>query len=315
MDERVRHDCHAILVAEDDNPYDPNAISVWINGHLVGHLSREDAAGYRPGLLKLTERGPVALAGTIVGGGYGGHAILGVFLDHDPKDFGVNVELPRELRTGLSEALATDRLDPSYDLSWFRELPEDTRRAVTKLRQLLEHDPDAIDRHFMFCELEARLYRLRDVDANALVDYDEACRAHDAEMVAIRPALFEKFGKMPLLETYKQQAIRQQKAKNWTEGLRWSERGIALYGEDAFSQDWIDDLRRRAGLFQAKLDKPAPVATAVNSRAITATAAALEVLTCTRCGITWERSRTRGRRPLLCDVCRAGASQQANGLP
>jgi hypothetical protein len=123
--DRVRHDCHAILVAEYDNPHDHNAISVWIDRHLVGYLSREDAADYRPGLLKLFERGPVALAVTIGGGGYGGQALLGVFLDHDPADFGVNAapSPPRQLRTGLSDAFITDRFDDSYDLAGATSCP------------------------------------------------------------------------------------------------------------------------------------------------------------------------------------------------
>ena len=40
---------------------------------------------------------------------------------------------------------------------------------------------------------------------------------HDTEMDRIRPALHAKFsGAVPLLETYKQQCIRLQKAKDWT---------------------------------------------------------------------------------------------------
>ena len=85
--ERVYHQCTAILVAEASNPYDANAISVWVDGLLVGYLSREDAAKYRPGILKLAEKGPVALSGEIVGGGPYGEEMLGVFLNHDPADF------------------------------------------------------------------------------------------------------------------------------------------------------------------------------------------------------------------------------------
>jgi len=47
--QRVREDIYAVLVAEKDNPYDPNAVAVWINGLKVGHLSRENAQRYRPG--------------------------------------------------------------------------------------------------------------------------------------------------------------------------------------------------------------------------------------------------------------------------
>ena len=251
---RVRHGCVAILIAEEDNPYDVNAISVWVNGLIVGHLSREDAVAYRPGLVKLSTRGPVALSGAIVGGGHGGKAILGIFLDHDPRDFGLASEQQPQphLRTGLSEAMATDYWDDSYDLGWLANLSDDRRSAVTQLYGLLEHESDLVDRHFMFSELEARLYRMRDEDEHALTEYDKACHSHDSEMGLIRPALLDKFGGVPLLDTYRQQTVRQQKSKNWGEGLRWARRGLELYGDEAHNQDWVDDLRKRASHCELK---------------------------------------------------------------
>jgi hypothetical protein len=47
--DRVRVEVSAVLVAETDNPYDANAVSVWVQGLRVGYLSREDARRYRPG--------------------------------------------------------------------------------------------------------------------------------------------------------------------------------------------------------------------------------------------------------------------------
>jgi hypothetical protein len=110
-DERVRFDTVALLVPEPTNEHDPNAIMVLIRGELVGYLSREDATMYLPGLRRLIERsedGRVALNATIVGGGkdtdhrgrvavtvFGGDkhtdrlGLLGVFLHHDPADFGI----------------------------------------------------------------------------------------------------------------------------------------------------------------------------------------------------------------------------------
>jgi hypothetical protein len=91
--EPVRVEITAILVAEDDNPYDSNAIAVWIDGLKVGHLSRENACAYRSGLLALqrAHRMPIALTGVIVGGGLreDGPGRLGVFLRHDAEDFGL----------------------------------------------------------------------------------------------------------------------------------------------------------------------------------------------------------------------------------
>jgi hypothetical protein len=45
-----------MLVPEDNNPYDANAVAVWIEGLKAGHLSRADARAYRPGLLALQQR-------------------------------------------------------------------------------------------------------------------------------------------------------------------------------------------------------------------------------------------------------------------
>ena len=42
-DERVRHPVYAVLVAEDDNPHDANAVALWVQGLKVGHRSRADA--------------------------------------------------------------------------------------------------------------------------------------------------------------------------------------------------------------------------------------------------------------------------------
>jgi hypothetical protein len=89
--ERVRCPVHASLVAEDGNPYDANAVAVWVQGLKVGHLSRDDARRYRPGLLDQQDRHgqPIALAGVITDGGIreDGPGRLGVFLRHDPADF------------------------------------------------------------------------------------------------------------------------------------------------------------------------------------------------------------------------------------
>jgi HIRAN domain len=90
-DDRIRHSVYAVLVAEDDNPHDANAVAVWVQGLKVGYLSRADARRYRPGLLGLQRRHgqPVTLNSVIAGGGIreDGPGRLGVFLRHDPADF------------------------------------------------------------------------------------------------------------------------------------------------------------------------------------------------------------------------------------
>ena len=265
--ERVRVEVQAVLLAEPDNPYDPNAIAVLIDGAKVGYLCRDDAEAYRPGLLALEarHRALIALAGVVVGGGMrqDGPGMLGVWLSHDPADFGLAAIVPPppaalagSMRTGLTEALLTDAEDDSYDLSWLHRLPSDPLTAIRELRRLLEHDPDPIDRHFMFCELEDRLYRSRDVFSSALAEYDDTCMRHDAEMDGIRAALLAKFGKVPVLETYRQMAIRRQKVKDWQQAIWWVERGLALYGEQAARPESVDDLRKRLTAYQAKLTTP-----------------------------------------------------------
>jgi hypothetical protein len=91
--DRVRHPVYAVLVAEDDNPHNANAVAVWVQGLKVGHLSRANARRYRLGLASLQRRygQPVALNGVIAGGGIreDGPGRLGVFLRHDPTDFGL----------------------------------------------------------------------------------------------------------------------------------------------------------------------------------------------------------------------------------
>lgn len=74
----------------------------------------------------------------------------------------------------------------------------------------------------MYCELEERLYRSR----NAF-------------------SLLAKFGKIPLLDTYRQMAIRQQKAKNWPAAIWWAERGLSLYAEDVARPEAVDVLEKR----------------------------------------------------------------------
>jgi rubrerythrin len=337
--DRVRHDIVAVLVPEPTNPYDANAIAVQIDGQLVGYLSRATAQEYLPGLKNLmSERGGyIAVRGVIVGGGYydDGPGRLGVWLEHDPADFGLRPTsfwrpVPPGypggdgvMRTGFSEAWLTDAEDDSYDLSWFNDLPEADRPAIAKLRELLASDPDPIDRHFQFAELETRLYRSRELYESALAEYDEACARHDAEMESICEAFMAKWGKIPLLDTYRQMAIRQQKKKDWEACRWWAERGLALYGQRAAREEAVEDLIKRRNRAAAKLEAAAtprrhfplesPQKAVVAATppggmpGATNSDAELEVLVCQECGCRFERMRVRGRKPTLCPTCRSSA--------
>jgi hypothetical protein len=311
--DRVRVDVYAVLVAEPNNPYDANAVSVWVQGLRVGYLSRDDARRYRPGLLALERKygKPIALTGVIAGGGMraDGPGRLGVFLRHDPVDFGLRAVPPppppeARMWSGLTDALATDEADDAYNLSWMSDLPADDVRAITMLRQLLAHERDAIDRHFMYAHLEALLYRSRDAFSSALDEYDQACGQHDAEMDGIRAAFVAKWGQVPVLETYKQMAIRQQKAKNFELALWWAERGIAVYEDACARPEAVEDLRKRAEGYRAKLE-PGPRASRPGiSQPVRS---GIETLTCANCGQEFQRTRVRGRKPLHCPECRSQA--------
>jgi hypothetical protein len=273
--ERVREKIRAALVAENGNPGHPNAVAVWIkdlqDGYLlVGYLSHEDARRYRPGLLE-QERAlgrPIALAGVITGGGMraDGPGMLGVFLHHNPAHFTDPAQLipppwvpptpASQMRTGLSDAGATDAADDSYDLAWMADLPDFDIRAIPMLRKLLGTETRPLSRHYMYQRLEDMLYWSRDAFTSALGEYDEACRQHDAEMdgiKGIRQACIEKWGKVPHLDTYRQMAIRQDKVHDYQQALWWAERGLSLYGSDCARPEDVEDLRKRAARYRVKL--------------------------------------------------------------
>ena len=157
----------------------------------------------------------------------------------------------------------------------------------------------------MFCELEDRLYRSRDAFSSALAEYDDTCMQHYAEMDGIRAALLAKFGKIPVLEIYRQMAIRRQKVKDWKQAIWWVERGLALYGEHAARPESVDDLRTRLTAYQAKLTTPTKpsrrVAPKPHAEPVNQT---IEVLVCEACGVGFDRVVARGRKPKNRPGCR-----------
>ena len=241
---------NAILVAEENNPYDPNAVAVWVQGHQVGHLSRDDAAQMRAGLLALQERTGtwIALPGAIAGGGP--RDTLGVFLRYDLGAFGLAARsagaahrgASGHVRTGLAEALSMAAPDDPYDLAWVPQVPDDPSEAVAMLASQLASEPQPLSRHFLYAQFEGHLYGLRDSRPDALRLFDEACASHDAEMDAIRPALIAMFDGLPLLEVWLRHGPQ---AHDWEPALRWARRGLAVYGEDALDLDNVTDLNER----------------------------------------------------------------------
>lgn len=47
----------AVLIAEKNNPYDKNAVAVFVNGLQLGYLDKAQAATYHGPLMKLSSRG------------------------------------------------------------------------------------------------------------------------------------------------------------------------------------------------------------------------------------------------------------------
>jgi hypothetical protein len=157
-----------------------------------------------------------------------------------------------------------------------------------------------------------------------LDEYDQACSLHDAEMDGICQVFREKWGKVPLLDTYRQMAIRQQKARDWAAVVWWSERGLALYGDDAAREDAVEDLMKRRNRAKAKLEPPAPkmprtapgdtFAAPVGQQpadlpppVLAEAVGEVEVLVCEACGRSFQRIKVRGRKPRMCPECRVSA--------
>src|SRR5260370_29728219 len=76
-------------------------------------------------------------------------------------------------------------------------------------------------------------------------------------MESICEAFMAKWGKGPLLDTYRQMAIRQQKLKDWQACKWWAERGLALYGQRAAREEVVEDLIKRRNRAIAKLEAAA----------------------------------------------------------
>jgi hypothetical protein len=84
--ESVRIPTQATLVPEPDNPYDPNAVAVYIAGRKVGHLPRPAAQAFAPVGRRLAEQRQVgACSATIAGGWDRG--------DGDTGHFGITLDL------------------------------------------------------------------------------------------------------------------------------------------------------------------------------------------------------------------------------
>lgn len=84
--ESVQWPCEATLVREPDNPFDPRAVAVYIEGSKVGYLSRGDALDYGP-FIERAAPTLLTFGANIAGRGPGAAtANLGVFLLMPPAE-------------------------------------------------------------------------------------------------------------------------------------------------------------------------------------------------------------------------------------
>jgi hypothetical protein len=81
----------AVLILEDDNPHDNQAVRVDIEGHVIGYLRREHARQYRKRLGEAGHPQITARCKALIVGGWdrGGG---------DRGHFGVKLDLPKELQ-------------------------------------------------------------------------------------------------------------------------------------------------------------------------------------------------------------------------
>jgi HIRAN domain len=84
--ESVRLPTQATIVPKPDNPYDPNAVAVYIAGQKVGHLPRPAAQAFAPVGRRLAEQQQVGACSAIITGGWDRG-------DGDTGHFGVTLDL------------------------------------------------------------------------------------------------------------------------------------------------------------------------------------------------------------------------------
>ncbi len=73
------YECVALLVLEPDNPHDPKAVMVQVDGECVGYLSRHNAQRFGPRVSKMVKAGEPPICMAFIGRGPD-HPNLGISL-------------------------------------------------------------------------------------------------------------------------------------------------------------------------------------------------------------------------------------------
>lgn len=179
--EGYRAPCTARLVPEPDNPYDSMAVAVHIGNHKIGHLSREEARGYRSFIDETIQLQGQATSAAIINGGWdrGGG---------DAGSFGVVLSFSDRPEKPPEPSASEIRLRGSASISVSNEEHyQDALRAATKGRDLrVRKYPVAAELHL--------------VDANPHVKKATGpvleVRHGGAVIGYLTPAMSERFGRL-----------------------------------------------------------------------------------------------------------------------
>ena len=277
--EPVSYDTQAVLMPEPNNPVDPDAIAVSIDGQLVGYLSREDAAAYGPGLRQLMKdpsKGFVAVEATIAGGGQrqDGLGRLGVFLHHNPADFGVTpkseraslashdrdpIGLPPSLRARLAEHGLDDALGegaPPASTIYLRRMLQVLEDGVLSLGEVEELAALSREHGLTADDLEAAHRGLLAAIARHAIEDDVVSRSEREELLTVA-RLLDLPGatvRQALVDARERKATAHSQdlpplPTDWELGepLRVGDR-IAITGCEAFGRSALEERTRARGV-------------------------------------------------------------------
>jgi len=263
-----------VLCREPNNPVDPYAIRVEVEGEHVGYVAEEIAAQLSPALDKAGCQRFI-VAGVIRGGAI------------DAPSIGFHLWLGRRIVPGPSIILNENiRSSPEYAVKWRgverhqnfvpsdeaqRDVPgihtgasmhggrwtgidqRDRLATIKSAREFLRCETDPLERHFAYNLLEETLYKCRDVISGAFDDFRLTCEQHHREMSTIRPSLVGLFGRIPLLPTYRQMAIACSKSGDYDAAAQWCTWGLEIYGDEALEIAPVEDLETRLNRLTRKI--------------------------------------------------------------
>ena len=233
---------------------------------------------------------------------------------------------PGAMRTGFSEAWLTDVEDDSYDLSWFNAFPTKIgrpSRCFAACWRRTQTRSTGTSNSLKLSLVSTRLGNATRRRSTSSTRFAGAMTPRWTHLCGLCSEVGQRSRCWRLTNRW---PIRQQKNHDWEQVAWWAQRGIDLYGDRAARAEAVDDLAKRKERAETKIEaarqpaKTKPPAVARRRRRSMllsptrrrrrgrggprGSRVSIEVLTCTRCGESFERLRVRGRKPLLCPDCR-----------